>query len=362
MNYEQHKPIFSVIIDAYNYGAYIDDAIVSVLQQTLPKECFEIIVIDDGSTDDTRQRVEKYFPEVIYHYKENGGQASAFNVGIALAQGEFVAFLDADDYWQSGKLKGVLEKFSSDERVDVVYHPLTLVDNARQQMGVFPQWFNQVIAKKPIENYKHWLTVIGSATSGITWRMSALRRLLPIPEEFRICADGYLMIGAPLTAREFGLIDTPYGFYRIHGDNNFSTLGPTDGACQVKSQELGCHYNRLFLQHLVSLADKFDCSGISLIRELTMRCFMDEIFATRQSSGTFRSLLVFWQGRSHLRDLSPKYRLFRVAATFLRMFIPPKVYEMLRILYTKSLLWYFVQRYVKNDNNFIAPSSAVEQL
>lgn len=350
-----NEPEISVIIDAYNYGIYLEDAIVSALQQTLPRERYEIIVVDDGSTDDTRQRVANYLPNVIYHYKENGGQASAINAGLALARGEFVAFLDADDYWAPEKLSTVLEKFRNDRFVDVVYHTLCIVDKEKRKRGVFPQWFGQVIADKPIENYRNWLTVIGTATSGIAWRASALRKICPIPDEYRICADGYLMIAAPLVAREFGLIDAPLGFYRIHGENSFSTFGSADGLTQVKAPEITTHYNRLFLTHLVHLADKFDCRDIGMIKDLTSVCFKDALMATRERSGLVMALKALWDGRGLLHDLSHKHRLFRLTTLILQLLIPSGVYIRLQQLYANSPLWLFVQRHVKNDTRFFPP-------
>jgi len=204
-------PVVSVIIDSYNYGNYIEDAINSVLVQTLPRNMFEVIVVDDGSTDDTRQRVSKYLPDVQYIYKENGGQASAFNAGVAVAKGEYIAFLDADDYWHPNKLAMILEKFESDGQIDVVYHTLMVVNGEGEHVDIFPEWFDKIVADNPVQNYDDWLSVIGSATSGFSFRLETLRQLFPIPDEFTLCADGYLMVVAPLVSTRFGLIDCPLG-------------------------------------------------------------------------------------------------------------------------------------------------------
>ena len=84
----------------------------------------EVVVINNGSTDGTREVVSKYGDRVEYIYKENGGQASAFNVGIEKARGEFVALLDADDYWLPGKVRRVVEEFGNDESLALIYHPV----------------------------------------------------------------------------------------------------------------------------------------------------------------------------------------------------------------------------------------------
>src|SRR5437762_386160 len=94
----------------------------------------EILVVDDGSTDDTADRVKKYGERVRYFRKENGGQASAFNLGFAKAQGEIVVLLDADDYFLPGKLARVVEAFESHPDAGLVYHAISEFDTGS---GVF---------------------------------------------------------------------------------------------------------------------------------------------------------------------------------------------------------------------------------
>lgn len=93
----------SVIIPTYNYGRFVTQAVDSVLAQTYRP--LEVIVVDDGSTDDTRQRLAPYGDRIRYVYQQNAGPEAARNTGLELAQGEFVAFLDPDDYWLPGKLE-----------------------------------------------------------------------------------------------------------------------------------------------------------------------------------------------------------------------------------------------------------------
>lgn len=94
--------LVSVVIPAYNVASHIAEAIESVLAQDYPD--LEIIVVDDGSSDDTADVVASRFPRVHLIRKANGGAASARNVGIRSARGQYVAFLDADDIWLPGKL------------------------------------------------------------------------------------------------------------------------------------------------------------------------------------------------------------------------------------------------------------------
>ena len=88
-------PLVSVIIPAYNAGPYIADTLESALGQTYPHR--EIIVVDDGSTDDTERRVEPYLRQIRYIRQENGGEGKARNRGLRAATGDYIALLDADD-------------------------------------------------------------------------------------------------------------------------------------------------------------------------------------------------------------------------------------------------------------------------
>lgn len=111
---------FSVVVTTYNYGLFVREAINSVLSQTYKN--FELIVVDDGSEDDTREIISKFASDerVKYLYQENAGQPKAKNRGICESQGEFIAFLDADDVWESTKLEKQIPLFE-DSDVGVVY-------------------------------------------------------------------------------------------------------------------------------------------------------------------------------------------------------------------------------------------------
>ena len=105
------KPIISVIMPAYQAADYINQAISSVLNQTC-KETWELLIIDDGSTDQTAEIVRMYAKDPRIRYlrrKKNKGVAAARNLGIKKARGAYVAFLDADDWWDADKLKMQME-------------------------------------------------------------------------------------------------------------------------------------------------------------------------------------------------------------------------------------------------------------
>src|SRR6202790_2350271 len=93
------KALVTVLIDTYNHERFIERAITSVLEQAMPMDDVEILVVDDGSTDRTPELVRRFEPRVRFLQKPNGGQASAFNFGFAQARGEIFATLDGDDWW-----------------------------------------------------------------------------------------------------------------------------------------------------------------------------------------------------------------------------------------------------------------------
>jgi glycosyltransferase involved in cell wall biosynthesis len=120
-------PKVSVIIPTYNYKQFIQKAIDSVLTQTYKD--VEIIVVDDGSTDNTRDIIEsKYAHKVAYIYQDNKGASAARNKGIALSHGEYLVFLDADDYFLSSSIEERLTILEDNKSIGWVYSRWQYVD------------------------------------------------------------------------------------------------------------------------------------------------------------------------------------------------------------------------------------------
>ena len=116
----------SVVIPNYNYGRYLREAIDSVLSQTHPPH--EVIVVDDGSTDDSGAILAGYGDAIITVQQQNQGVGAARNNGAQIATGEFLAFLDADDYWAPEKLEKQLAKFDSDPEIGLAHCGFVNVD------------------------------------------------------------------------------------------------------------------------------------------------------------------------------------------------------------------------------------------
>lgn len=108
----------SVIIPVYNGGRYLAEAIESVLEQTYRR--WEIIVVDDGSTDNSAEVAKRFSGLAQYVYQDHLGAGAARNKGVSLAAGEFIAFLDADDIWSKDKLSLQMGAFNTDPSLEMV--------------------------------------------------------------------------------------------------------------------------------------------------------------------------------------------------------------------------------------------------
>jgi len=211
-------PLFSVVINNYNYAKYLGKAIESVLAQTL--QDFELIVVDDGSTDSSRDLILSFSDErIVKVFKENGGQASALNAGFEKARGEYVAFMDSDDLFDANKLEELLKAFSNSQ-CSLVQHQLRVIDKDGRETGqLFPPLKAGETDILPLY-FRHRSTSFFSATSGIAAQRRTLRRIFPLPEEdWRICADVPLTRPLPVFGKALSI--KPVGSYRIHGGNNW---------------------------------------------------------------------------------------------------------------------------------------------
>jgi len=120
------SPTVSIVIPTYNRADYIAETIESVLAQTYPLA--EIIVIDDGSTDNTREIVAKFEPQVKYVWQKNAERGAARNHGLRSATGEYIAFLDSDDVWLPNKIEQEINIFNSNQQAGLVYSDVQIID------------------------------------------------------------------------------------------------------------------------------------------------------------------------------------------------------------------------------------------
>jgi len=210
------KPLFSVVIPTFNSANKIHLALESVLAQTY--ENFEILIMDDGSTDNTAEIVNSYnSPKIIYENDVNfGGPARPRNRGISLAHGEWICFLDADDWWTKDKLQTCFDNIS--DKVDLIYHNLTIVGG--KSLIFRRKIVNSWQVKKPVLID---LILNGNpiANSSVVARKSFLESIGGISENRKlIAAEDYIswMRIAQLTD-QFLYLPKNLGFYLTHSES-----------------------------------------------------------------------------------------------------------------------------------------------
>ena len=214
------QPAVTVLIDTYNHERFIEEALVSVLEQDFPQSDTEVLVVDDGSTDRTPEIVRKFEPRVRLIRKTNGGQASAFNAGIPQAQGRIVAFLDGDDWWAPNKLSRVMHAMDSDPAVGIVGHGIVIVflDGRRQSESLREGFRFQANTVEEVRLFRRRGSFMG--TSRMAIRADLLRRIGAVPESLVVQADEYLFTLASVLSGVQILPET-LTYYRLHDSNGF---------------------------------------------------------------------------------------------------------------------------------------------
>ncbi|MBW3574859.1 MAG: glycosyltransferase family 2 protein [Actinobacteria bacterium] len=213
-------PLVSICITNHNYARFLPEAIDSALSQTWRD--VEVIVVDDGSTDTSRQVMDGYADSIVAVYKENGGQGSAFNTGFAACSGELVVFLDADDVLEPGMAAAAADELAVCPDLSKVQFMMRLVDGDGVDLGV-------TIPPRPGDQRsgdfrRHVLrfrTYPWPPNSANVYAARALRRVLPLPSEhYWTYCDAYLAELMPLLGpvRSVGFVAANY---RLHGANDF---------------------------------------------------------------------------------------------------------------------------------------------
>ena len=218
-------PRFSVVIPAYNARATLTNALDSVLAQTWA--AYEIIVIDDGSSDNTEEVVAAYGDRVIYLRQKNAGPSAARNHGVEAASGDWIAFLDADDWYYPGRLQAHADMIAADPDLDFLVASFDYRDTEGKL-------FEPSIARTPLgcrllqQVGKNGHAVIEGEAIGqfIAQQFSDTRCLsLPrqtfmalggFPVDLRICEDVVFLIRLCIASRRVGVVCASQAVYLVH--------------------------------------------------------------------------------------------------------------------------------------------------
>lgn len=219
------SPRFSVVIPAYNAGATITRALDSVLAQTW--SAHEIIVVDDGSNDNTAEVVATYGDQVTYLHQKNAGPSAARNRGVEAASGDWIAFLDADDWYYPVRLQAHAEMITADPDLDFLvasfdYRDMTgkLIERSIDQTPLGRRLLQQegknghaVIEGESIGQF---ISQQFSDTRCLSLPRQIFMTLGGFPADLRICEDVVFLIRLCIASRRVGVVCTSQAVYLVH--------------------------------------------------------------------------------------------------------------------------------------------------
>jgi glycosyltransferase involved in cell wall biosynthesis len=253
------KSTVSIVVNNYNYGRFLPEAIDSALNQTYPH--VEVIVVDDGSVDNSHQIISSYGDRITPIFQANGKQGAALNSGFTVSTGNLIIFLDSDDYLLPTAVERIVEVWQPE--VSKVHYRLQVIDIDSKPTGVFiPTTTIELSAGKVWRELLETGGYVGTCMSGNAYSRAALTQLFPIPDEYKSSADDYLMISVPFYG-EVLAIDAALGTYRIHDCNQWALTAVS-----------GSRFRRFVqhdLQNFALLQQRAREFGLELPTDLEMR-------------------------------------------------------------------------------------------
>jgi glycosyltransferase involved in cell wall biosynthesis len=204
-------PKVSAIITTYNGESYIKSAINSVIKQTYKN--IEIIVVDDGSKDDTYEKIKPYIKKIKYIYQKNSGISCARNTGIKSAEGDFIAFLDHDDLWLPEKIEEQV-KYFLDNPQEVFVHSSIKYINHKGELIIPDSYWCELKINNSVENIKEILMHYAMFPSTMMIKKRVFEEFGYFDPDFVNC-QGYELCLRIAKKYRLGYLDEPLVLYRI---------------------------------------------------------------------------------------------------------------------------------------------------
>jgi len=240
--------LVSIIINNYNYARFLHAAIDSALGQSY--QPIEVLVVDDGSTDQSRAIIDSYGDRIKPVLKKNGGQASALNAGFAQCQGDCVIFLDADDVLLPHAAQRVAEVFSVQPQTAKIQYRMEVIDQGGRHTGVIkpPVHIPLPTGDLTKQELSFPFDLTWLPTSGNAFAAQALRSIFPIPEAVygKVGADWYVAHLTPLFGPVVSL-DEVCAYYRVHANNNYELAEARLDLAHIRQTIIYCDYTRAYL-------------------------------------------------------------------------------------------------------------------
>jgi glycosyltransferase involved in cell wall biosynthesis len=211
---------FTVVVTTYNYAHLLPDALRALAAQTVRD--FELLIVDDGSTDNTEKVVDEFRPQFrdfCYLKKPNGGPADSRNFGVQKARGTHVAILDADDVWSPRYLETVRRAFESDPQTEVTFcDGVRITGNGRVLRPVFPPGLAPL--NGPVNSVEDLFSLCSHfLPSGMVFLKSLYERIGTFDVRFLHGDDVDWVVRAAMAGANFVRIDQKLFLYRLHGGN-----------------------------------------------------------------------------------------------------------------------------------------------
>jgi glycosyltransferase involved in cell wall biosynthesis len=249
-------PRVSVIIPTFNCARFLGRAIDSALAQTYGD--YEVIVVDDGSTDETQHVVPRFGGKIRYLYQPNKGVSSARNLALSQASGELIAYLDADDMWYPHKLERQVAFLDTHRECGLVHSDFAVIDE--MDRAIHHQVYRETQRKVP-QGYctLELLRTCHMQTSTVVERRECMERTDNFDARLPVCQDYLRWIIVAMEGFAFGYIDEALALYRWRTDSLFHS-SPTRASEDVRTI---CN----ILLNEKSLATRFGREAADIIRE-----------------------------------------------------------------------------------------------
>lgn len=297
----------SVIIATYNAARFLEAAIESVLTQTYKH--YEVIVVDDGSTDNTPAIVAKFGKQCTYLWQANAGPSSARNHGISNSRGEVIAFLDADDAWLPNKLEAQVERLTERPEVGLLDTAYYLCDEKLYPVRYQPATkLDKNALEDMFENFKTPLT------SSIVVRRELIQKVSGFDVSLRVMEDHDLCLRLAQLC-EFDCLGDPHVYYRVHSANSL-TNGRVILDTHIKISD-----------HAMSMSPALAKKEIASRRHV--EAFAIKIMCLQHRwRDAFMTIFHFW-------SYSPFCDAFKVSLYLIALTIPQSLIPSLRKMYWK---------------------------
>lgn len=210
--------LISVIIPCYNAGSWILEALESVGQQQINRDEMEVIVVDDGSTDDSANKAKKKYPWIKLITTKNQGASTARNVGTKISTGEFIQYLDADDLLAPGKLKRQLDSIKR-SGADIVYGDWQKLRKNHNNLWEKKEIVKQLLSDPEIDLF----TDFWSPISAYFFRRRIVEKAGGWDETLKVIDDPYFMMKCVFESAKFEYSPGIAAYYRVHTEDSVST-------------------------------------------------------------------------------------------------------------------------------------------